>query len=558
MLYFAHGAQLAASRAALRSTPPRRRTRYEWVLELIEAGRFEVTFYLEMSWLYVLHVALETDWDAATVELRKVAPYLDHLAYARELFEADITKSGANERRSLAASPEPEVSPPPSPPPPPAPPCTVEMLRQRPAGDKSWPIACSDTALGSSSKELDLSGAHLSYGDFKDATFVGEGAIKLNGAGLANADLSGSKLTAESSSGEATIDFTKANLANADLRGSTLTVETPYGEATIDFTEANLANADLRDSTLTVESSYGEATIDFTKANLANANLRGSTLKAKGETFDGDAAATIDFTKADLANADLRGAEFTANSSYGEATIDFSEANLANADLRDVKLNAKSIIGLEPPPPPPSPPSLPPSPSPPPSTETIVLTLTASGSLSDYSDTSSLRRGIATAAGVDTSLVTIAVTAGSVLITATIAVPASTTPAAVLTSLVSTLGTAAAASTALGITIEEKPAVTIASPPLPPPPSPSPPQPSLSPLPPPPPPLVTTISLRTKDGGGADLTAAFIGGATAAVTLLVLLFFASRCVPSASRALHQPPAFRDLTRCPHSTITGHN
>ena len=98
VLYFAHGAQFAASRAALRSTS---KETYEWVLELIEAGHFEVTFYLEMSWLYVLHVALETDWDAATVELRKVAPYLDHLAYARELFEADITKSGANERRSL-------------------------------------------------------------------------------------------------------------------------------------------------------------------------------------------------------------------------------------------------------------------------------------------------------------------------------------------------------------------------------------------------------------------------------------------------------------------------
>ena len=40
------------------------------------------------------------------------------------------------------------VSPPS--PPPPAPPCTVAMLRQRPAGDKSWPIACSHTTLGDS------------------------------------------------------------------------------------------------------------------------------------------------------------------------------------------------------------------------------------------------------------------------------------------------------------------------------------------------------------------------------------------------------------------------
>ena len=47
-------------------------------------------------------------------------------------------------------------------PPPPAPPCTVEMLKQRPAGDKSWPVACSNTTLGTADEELDLSGAHLS------------------------------------------------------------------------------------------------------------------------------------------------------------------------------------------------------------------------------------------------------------------------------------------------------------------------------------------------------------------------------------------------------------
>ena len=91
-----------------------------------------------------------------------------------------------------------------------------------------------------------------------------------------------------------------------------------------------------------------------------------------------------------------------------------------------------------------------------------MLTLTASGSVSDYSDTSSLRQGIATAAGVDKSLVTIAVAAASVIITATIAVPASTTAAAVQTSLSSTLGTAADASAALGVTIESAPTVALA------------------------------------------------------------------------------------------------
>ena len=108
VLYFAHGAQFAASRAALRSTS---KETYEWILELVEAGHFEVTFYLEMSWLYVLHGAAETNWEAAAVDLDKAAPYLDHLARARDMFEADSL------RRSLAASPVPEVSPPPPPPP---------------------------------------------------------------------------------------------------------------------------------------------------------------------------------------------------------------------------------------------------------------------------------------------------------------------------------------------------------------------------------------------------------------------------------------------------------
>ena len=83
------------------------------------------------------------------------------------------------------------------------------MLKRRPVGDKSWPIACSHTKLGKWKKELDLSEAHLSYGDFKDATFRAKGAIRLNGAGLAHADLSGSKLTAQSY-GDARIDFTDA------------------------------------------------------------------------------------------------------------------------------------------------------------------------------------------------------------------------------------------------------------------------------------------------------------------------------------------------------------
>ena len=90
-----------------------------------------------------------------------------------------------------------------------------------------------------------------------------------------------------------------------------------------------------------------------------------------------------------------------------------------------------------------------------------MLTLTASGSVSDYWDTLSLQQGVATAAGVDESLVTIRVAAASVRITATIAVPAFTTAVAVQESLSSTLGNATSASAALGITVESEPTINI-------------------------------------------------------------------------------------------------
>ena len=92
-----------------------------------------------------------------------------------------------------------------------------------------------------------------------------------------------------------------------------------------------------------------------------------------------------------------------------------------------------------------------------------MLTLTASGVVSDYLDTLSLQQGIATAAGVHKSLVTISVAAASVRITATIAVPAYTTAYVLQALLSSSLGTADAASTALGVTVEEVPTITFES-----------------------------------------------------------------------------------------------
>ena len=89
-----------------------------------------------------------------------------------------------------------------------------------------------------------------------------------------------------------------------------------------------------------------------------------------------------------------------------------------------------------------------------------MLTLVVSGSVSDYSDTSDLQTSIAVNAGVDSALVSITIAAASVIITATITVPVSTTADAMQTTLFSRLGTASTASTALGITVESDPIIT--------------------------------------------------------------------------------------------------
>jgi len=84
--------------------------------------------------------------------------------------------------------------------------------------------------------------------------------------------------------------------------------------------------------------------------------------------------------------------------------------------------------------------------------------------MSDYSAAwrrNSLQQGIATAAGVDKSIVTIRITAASVRITATIAVPADTTAVAVHESLSSTLGNATSASAVLGVNVESDPSIYI-------------------------------------------------------------------------------------------------
>ncbi len=153
-----------------------------------------------------------------------------------------------------------------------------------------------------------------------------------------------------------------------------------------------------------------------------------------------------------------------------------------------------------------------------------MLTLTASGSVNDFSDNDklSLQQTVAEAAGVDKSLVTIRVAAASVRVTATIAVPTSMTADEVQTSLSSTLGTANAASTALGFTVEEVPTTTVAlaEPPSTPPSSPSPSLPPPPPPPLPPKPLSPPNTEDTNNVGDEDSKIANRG--SMAVELMVL------------------------------------
>jgi len=169
--------------------------------------------------------------------------------------------------------------------------------------------------------------------------------------------------------------------------------------------------------------------------------------------------------------------------------------------------------------------------------------MTASGSVNDFDDAAKtlLESSIAAVAGVDASNVTVAITPGSVIITATIAVPASKTAEAVQTLLASKLSTADAASTKLGIPVESVPKIAVTTSPATPvttnptSPMPSPPPPSPSPAPPSPsPPPGSSADPGSSDvetnieeggGGGGPPTAAIGGGAAVAILLMVGLGF---------------------------------
>ena len=194
--------------------------------------------------------------------------------------------------------------------------------------------------------------------------------------------------------------------------------------------------------------------------------------------------------------------------------------------------------------------------------EFVLLTVTVHGSISDYPDTSilMLKQIIATAAGVEASAVIISVAAASVIITATIEVPTTTTAATVQARLSTSLRTAAAASIVLGITVEAVPVVLIANPPSQPPspplpsPPPSPPAPSTPPplppalpfpLPSAPSPSSPPPSSQDVLDSSSDVTAisAIAGGiAAVAVFLLLVCCFIGCCIWRRRRTARQATA----------------
>jgi len=134
----------------------------------------------------------------------------------------------------------------------------------------------------------------------------------------------------------------------------------------------------------------------------------------------------------------------------------------------------------DPPPPPPSPPPSPPSPPPLPSTEQVLIELVANEELSTFTlaRQEKIQKAIAAAATttsvvIDWRAVRLQITAGSVIILATIDVPGSVTVASVEAGLAASFTSTAAATALLGITVTSTPAVRKASPS--PPPSPAPP-----------------------------------------------------------------------------------
>ena len=220
-------------------------------------------------------------------------------------------------------------------------------------------------------------------------------------------------------------------------------------------------------ATATLVRTLGQPRANYNPSLAEIPDLKGSGVNVERETFK---SVEVTFTltqQGGVAEAEARKDDMT---SERMRTLIADSMQLGAAQSLDVSLDL-----VTPPRPPPTPPPMPPSsppplappppPSPPPSTETVVVRLTAFGTVEDYTPDviEMLEKNMATVAGVDASLVSITVTPGSVLITATIAVPAAMQSYGVRNLIKAELSDPEAASAALGITVASVPDFEITS-----------------------------------------------------------------------------------------------
>ncbi|MBD2246038.1 pentapeptide repeat-containing protein [Nostoc sp. FACHB-888] len=208
--------------------------------------------------------------------------------------------------------------------------------------------------------EANLSGAKLSGVNLSNANLS---IVNLSGANLSEANLSNAKLNVARLSGanlcSAILNNASLNVANliradlsrAQLRGALLIraelIRADLSRA--DLLEANLTSADLREATLR-------------QANLRHANLSEAVLKGGSLTGANLEMANLnasDLSRCDLSGANLRDTELRqANLSHTNLSgadlsganlrwADLSGANLRWADLSGAKLSGATLIGAD-------------------------------------------------------------------------------------------------------------------------------------------------------------------------------------------------------------------
>jgi len=139
----------------------------------------------------------------------------------------------------------------------------------------------------------------------------------------------------------------------------------------------------------------------------------------------------------------LRAAGATDIADNSFETPSFQSTKIVHEDRIDIQFNQKPVpsAGAE--------------------VHQVVITMTASGNVDDYNDAkqAKLTNAIADAAGADFSATSIAITEGSVIITATIEVEDAAAACAMSSSLGKKLASPKLASAALGITVESAPTI---------------------------------------------------------------------------------------------------